>query len=212
MEHSFWHSKWEANEIGFHEGQVNSLLASHIGALDLPEGARVFLPLCGKTADIGWLLSKGYRVAGAELSRIAIDQLFEDLGISPVVEERGSLLQYRAEGIAIFVGDIFDVTAEALGAVDAVYDRAALVALPDSLRARYATHVSAITGNARQFLITFDYDQSVMPGPPFSITQSMVRSMYAESFDIASLASEPVAGKLKGIVDAMEEAWILTAR
>jgi len=212
MEANYWHNKWKANEIGFHEGQVNSLLAAHIGALDLPERARVFLPLCGKTADIGWLLSRGYRVVGAELSRLAIDQLFEDLGVTPQVEECGSLLHYQAGRIDIFVGDVFDLTQDMLGPVDVVYDRAALVALPSDLRERYATHLVEITATAPQFLITFDYDQSVMPGPPFSIPQAMVRDLYAESFSITSLASEPVVGKLKGVVDAIEEAWLLTSR
>jgi hypothetical protein len=49
------------------------LLVPHFKALSLPEGGRVFLPLCGKTLDIHWLLTGGYRVSGAELRKIAIE-------------------------------------------------------------------------------------------------------------------------------------------
>ena len=52
MEASYWQQRWEINQIGFHGDEVNPLLVSHIGALGLDKGARLFLPLCGKTLDI----------------------------------------------------------------------------------------------------------------------------------------------------------------
>ncbi|MGZ8252407.1 MAG: thiopurine S-methyltransferase, partial [Methylophilaceae bacterium] len=71
MEASFWHNKWQRGEIAFHQSDANPLLVAHFEALNLPKGSRVFLPLCGKTLDIAWLLAGGYRVVGAELSEIA---------------------------------------------------------------------------------------------------------------------------------------------
>jgi hypothetical protein len=127
MEHSFWHERWESGRIGFHQGKPNKLLLAHFDALGLADRSRVFLPLCGKTRDIAWLLSQGYRVAGAELSELAIRQLFEELGVEPVISNLGQFKRYSATDIEIFVGDIFSLTAELLGPVDAVFDRAALV-------------------------------------------------------------------------------------
>ena len=101
MEANFWHQKWENNQIGFHESEANALLVDHFGSLGLAQDDRIFLPLCGKTRDIAWLLDKGYRVVGAELSEIAIKQLFEDLDATPEVNEVGELKHYHAEGIAI---------------------------------------------------------------------------------------------------------------
>src|ERR1700733_8099165 len=109
MDEQFWHRRWELNEIGFHEGKANALLVAHFGALSLADGSRVFLPLCGKTIDIHFLLSRGYRVAGAELSRIAIEQLFAELDVTPEIADVGSMSRYSAPGIDIFVGDIFDL-------------------------------------------------------------------------------------------------------
>lgn len=85
MEASFWHRKWERGEINFHESEANPLLTTHFEKLDLAKGSRVFLPLCGKTRDIAWLLARGYRIAGAELSGQAIDALFQELGLKPEI-------------------------------------------------------------------------------------------------------------------------------
>lgn len=209
MEADFWHTRWENMQIGFHEGEVNRMLAAHLAALGLAPGARLFLPLCGKTRDIAWLRAQGYRVAGAELSEIAVRQLFEEMGVTPQVTEAGPLRRYAAERIDIFVGDIFDLTADLLGAVDAVYDRAALVALPEAMRGRYAAHLAAITAIAPQLLITFEYDPAVMQGPPFSLTNADVRACHGARYDISVLAEADVPGGLKGICPARERALLL---
>ena len=142
MEHDFWHDRWQSGRIGFHESEPNPLLVKHFPALSLADNARVFVPLCGKTLDIGWLLSKGYRVAGAALSELAIEQLFEELGVAPDISPLGELKRYSADSIDIFVGDVFNLTADMLGAVDAVFDRAAFVALPEHMRSAYAPHIT----------------------------------------------------------------------
>lgn len=211
MQADFWHQRWEDNQIAFHEKRGNRMLAEHFGSLGLAPGSRVFLPLCGKTLDISWLLSKGYRVAGAELSELAIEQLFDELSISPVVSSAGPLKHYQAPDIDMFVGDIFSLSGDVLGPVDAVYDRAALVALPDSTREHYVDHLSEITATAPQLLICFEYDQSLMDGPPFSIEASQVASCYKDRYIIKLTGRAEVPGKLKGKVPAMEAAWHLTA-
>lgn len=210
MDADFWHERWQANQIGFHQFKPNAMLVAHVGALGLATGARIFLPLCGKTLDIGWLLGQGFRIAGAELSRIAIEQLFEELGVTPDISAAGELTRFSAQGIDIFVGDIFKLDAATLGPVDAVYDRAALVALPDDMRARYAGHLPVLTSHVPQLLVTFDYDQSVMNGPPFSVPRATVDGLYASTFQITELANAPVDGGLKGIAPATEIALHLS--
>lgn len=212
MDPDFWHARWETNQIGFHEGETNALLAAHFGTLGLAAGSRVFLPLCGKTRDIAWLLSRGYRVAGAELSATAVAQLFEELSLTPAIADLGRMRRYSAADIDIFVGDMFDLTAETLGPVDAVYDRAALVALPVALRERYADHLIEITGAAPQFLITFAYDQSQMEGPPFSVPGEEVHRLYDDRYDISQTVSKNLPGGLKGQHAATEDVWLLQLR
>jgi thiopurine S-methyltransferase len=209
MDESFWHQKWERNEIAFHGREANPLLTTYFGNLDLPKGGRVFLPLCGKTLDIHWLLSHGYRVAGAELSSIAIEQLFAELGVKPEISVLGPLRRYSATGIDIFVGDIFSLTHDLLGKVDAIYDRAALVALPAPMRERYTAHLMEITDRARQLLVTCTYDQSLAEGPPFSVSDAEVVRHYRQSYAPTLLAKADVKGGLKGKHPASEHVWLL---
>jgi Thiopurine S-methyltransferase (TPMT). len=209
MSIDFWKQTWEKNEIGFHQSKPNPLLVAYFKELNLVEGSRVFLPLCGKALDIAWLLSKGYRVTGAELSKLAIKHLFIGLGVEPEITECGSVSRYSAKNIDIFVGDIFDVSSDVLGPVDAIYDRAALVALPEEMRKRYTEHILEITDTADQILITFEYEQSLMDGPPFSLNSDEINRHYKDAYNLALLESISVPGGLKGICAATESIWLL---
>lgn len=93
-----------------------------------------------------------------------------------------------------------------------VYDRAALVALPGEMRARYAAHLTAVSKAAPQFLITFAYDQSQMEGPPFSVPGEEVRRLYENRYAITDLTSKELSNGLKGQVAATEDLWLLTPR
>jgi thiopurine S-methyltransferase len=212
MEAEFWHRKWENNDIGFHNQQANPLLVKHLEQLALPSGSRLFLPLCGKTLDIGWLLANGYKVAGAELSKLAVVQLFDELGIAPQISQWGELESYSANNLVIFIGDIFKLGKSLLGSVDAVYDRAALVALPSSMRAHYTRHLLDITHNSPQLLICFDYDQSQMDGPPFSVPDTEIAQHYGHHYDLTLTSSADVEGGLKGKCVAKENVWLLKTR
>jgi len=205
----FWHDRWAAEKIGFHEGTPNALLVRHVDSLSLADGNRVFLPLCGKTRDIDWLLSNGHAVVGAELSQTAIEQLFDDLDLTPDVTRRGDVAHYRAEGVDMFVGNVFDVTREMLGPVDAIYDRAALVALPGDLRPRYAAHLAEISVSAPQLVITFEYDPDRMNGPPFSVEETHLRRYYGDRYDLHLAERMRRPEGLKGIRPAHECAWLL---
>ncbi len=209
MDEGFWQRKWERNEIAFHEREANALLVAYFGNLSLTAGSRVFLPLCGKSLDIHWLLSNGYRVAGAELSGIAVDQLFSELGVEPTVTTVGQVNRYSAANLDIFVGDIFNLSRGALGKVDAIYDRAALVALPAPVRNRYTAHLMDITDRAPQLLITYDYDQKLADGPPFAVSHEEVARHYQQSYGLERLASADIKGGLKGKCPAAEHVWLL---
>ncbi|WOX05763.1 thiopurine S-methyltransferase [Microbulbifer pacificus] len=209
MEKSFWLDKWQRNEIGFHNPQAHPLLVKHFPKLGLEPGARLFLPLCGKTLDIGWLLGQGYRVVGAELSEMAVEQLFEQLSVAPEISEHGELKRYRAQDIDIYAGDIFQLQRELLSEVDGIYDRAALVALPESMRREYAQHLQHLTGNAPQLLITFDYDQTQLPGPPFCVSDDEVAQLYGDNYRLTLIDAVEVPGGLKGRCEALEKVWLV---
>lgn len=212
VDRDFWLTRWQNNQIGFHEGVPNTLLVAHFAALGVPEGGRVFVPLCGKSSDMGWLRAQGFTVVGVELSRLAVEQFFGELGLAPVITSAGRLERFAAAGVTVFVGDVFDLDAATLGPVDAVYDRAALVALPEPLRGRYAARVVAVSGAAPQLLLTFEYDQSCQKGPPFSVGEEEVRALYGAAYRLECAEARDVPGGLRGVCPARESAWVMRRR
>lgn len=212
MDANFWHQRWATNNIAFHHHRPNPLFVRYVDTLSLAQKGRVFIPLCGKTLDIAWLLSQGYRVAGAELSEFAIQQLFDEMDITPEIVELENLKLYRAEDIDIFVGDIFDLTPNLLGAVDAIFDRAALFALPEQVRIQYTQHLITLTQTAPQLLITFVYDQDKMAGPPFSVSGDEVARHYQSHYEISLLSSAALKDGLRGVHPAVENLWLLQPR
>jgi thiopurine S-methyltransferase len=209
MEPDFWIKRWENGETGFHGTEANPLLVKYFEKLTLTPGNRVFVPLCGKSLDLAWLLAQGLRVAGAELTKLAVEQFFENLKVTPEISMIGTLQHYRAPNLDIFQGNIFDVTREILGPVDAIYDRAALVALPQPMRVQYTSHLMQITNNARQLLICYEYDQSSMEGPPFCVPDAEVRKHYENTYELTLESSEKLEGGLKGKIEALEKIWVL---
>ncbi|ABC28196.1 SAM-dependent methyltransferase [Hahella chejuensis KCTC 2396] len=212
MDANFWHERWAENSIAFHQCEANPLLVAHFNRLDLAKGSRVFVPLCGKTLDISWLLSQGHRVVGCELSEMAIEQFFKELGVTPAISEIVAGKRYSAENLDIIVGDFFDLTVETLGHVDATYDRAALVALPKPMRDSYAKHLMALTNNAPQLMLCYQYDQTQMEGPPFSISAEEVQHHYADSYALTALATVGVEGGLRELNEVSETVWLLESR
>lgn len=210
MKKEYWVTKWQENNIGFHEKEGNSLLKSHFKNLELAEKSTIFVPLCGMTEDIDWLLHQGHHVIGVELYEEAIVKLFARNGLSPKVEHVDNLVKYSSSKMTIYCGDFFNLTPEMLGNIDLIYDRAALVALPQEIRDRYASYLMKLTDNTQQLLINFSYDQQLMSGPPFSVEDKTVRDLYSSYENIEMLDRREVFGGLKGKCVAEEKVWLLS--
>lgn len=194
MQHSFWHDKWKTKQIGFHQNDINKLLLKHWPSLELAPNSSILVPLCGKSLDLVWLRSQGHRVVGIELSEIALDELAQSLtdklGLKiskSNLDQEGLTAKYEGEGILLLAGDIFAVTSQMIGAISAVYDRAALVALPADMRQTYCKHLQAICQQAAQLLFTFDYNQSQMSGPPFSVPAAEIHTHYQPYYQAIEL-------------------------
>jgi thiopurine S-methyltransferase len=177
MDAAFWFTRWQQGRIGFHEGAPNDFLVNNLDRL--AGYRRVLVPLCGKAEDLAFLASHGHEVVGVELVEHAVQQFFLEHQATPVVSERSGMRHYAAGAIEIFVGDFFAATAELIGSIDAIYDRAALVALPPDMRARYADHLRRITPAAqRELLVSLEYPPDAEQGPPFSVPEAEVRALF----------------------------------
>lgn len=182
MNKEFWLNKWATNDIGFHEGVVNAMLMKHFNRLGQPN--TIFVPLCGKAVDIIWLIKQSVHVIGVELSETAVQQLFHTLKIHPTVTTTAHFKHYKGTMIDVFVGDLFDLTPKLLPNIDAVYDRASMVALPTKTRIRYAAHLHHLTNRAKQLLISFEYPEKTLNGPPFSVPESEINTLYNAHYHI----------------------------
>ncbi len=85
MDRNFWIERWNNQEIGFHQGDFDPALGRYWSRLGAPAGARVFVPLCGKSLDMVWLAQNGHPAVGAELSERAVDDFFAERGLSPEI-------------------------------------------------------------------------------------------------------------------------------
>jgi thiopurine S-methyltransferase len=192
MDLAFWQERWDSGQIGFHEGKPNELLVKHAALLEGRK--RVLVPLAGKAQDMLFLASRGHHVVGVELIELACQQFFSENGLPPRVEERDRFKAYTAGDIELLCGDIFDATPARVGTFDAVYDRAALVALDPTTRARYVETLHALlVRGGRVLTVTFSYDQQRVEGPPWSIDAATLRSLFAERFSIDVLDERDAA-------------------
>jgi thiopurine S-methyltransferase len=181
MDPAFWQERWRENQLRWHRGEVEPQLERYIDRL-APEGAgSVLVPLCGKSADLGWLAARGHRVVGIDVVEDAAIQLFSEAGIDPAIERAGAATAYRGGGIELLVADIFAVRPEDVGPIEAIWDRAALVALPDAVRPGYAATLAQLAPGSRLLIQTIEYDTKVMDGPPFSVTERELRDLFAGS-------------------------------
>ena len=179
MDRNFWHERWALKQIGFHQESTHPLLLGHWPQLGPQQGEGVFVPLCGKTRDMGWLQEQGHPVAGVELSPIAVEEFFGEASLEPVRSQAGPLQRYEAGGIALLCGDFFALQPGDVAGCRLVYDRAALIALPPAMRRDYVEQLHRLfPGGARMLLIALDYPQAEMSGPPFAVTEAEVRERY----------------------------------
>jgi thiopurine S-methyltransferase len=214
MDHEFWETRWAEGRIGFDQSAPNPLLERHEGVL---EGRRrVLVPLCGKSVDMRFLAAGGHDVVGIELVRRAIDSFFEEQEIEASEVEVGPYRGLAGGGVTLLAGDFFEATREALGRFDAIYDRAALVALPPEMRASYVAHCQRLLGpGGRVVLVTFAYDPSKMEGPPFSVDDEAVRLLHAaHDVQLIEERAEPPTPHLaeRGLSEIIERLYVIDLR
>ena len=218
MDHEFWHTRWRENRIGFHQSATSELLERHWSEVSAAADQAVFVPMCGKSLDMLWLSRQGHPVFGVELSEIAVQAFFEENGLPAAKRSNGSLPLWQHENITIACGDFFDLRAGQIPEPDVVYDRAALAAMPPVLRAQYAAVIGRLMpSGSRMLLLTLEFPQEQVAGPPFVVTAREVAHLYQNAFEIRELGSRQAAAdnprfSKNGVKMLMEKAYCLTKK
>lgn len=193
MDSVFWLERWQQGQIGFHQDEYNPYLIESWGQLAISAPSSVFVPLSGKSLDMLWLRSQGYQVIGVEVAEQACQAFFIENKLCFEHSQAQGFSIYQGDGITLYCGDFFHLTADMLEGVSAVYDRAAMVAMPGELRLKYIQHLrSIIPKQAAIFLVTMEYDQQEMDGPPFAVPAQEVSSSYDDAYHVTALLTQNV--------------------
>lgn len=217
MHTDHWLDRWKQNRIGFHESVVNPYLPCYLPRFDLAQGDTIFLPLCGKAIDIAWLAQQGFKVIGVELSEIAIEAFFAEQKLPYQQCEYDRFILRQSGNISLIQGNYFELRQQDLPDCKMVYDRASLIAIDEADRSAYAAHMrSIVPQDTSILLITLDYDQSQMNGPPFAVSGEEVSQLYQAYYSIEMLEQNDVLDQRprwreQGLTGLTESVFHLTA-
>jgi thiopurine S-methyltransferase len=208
MDPAFWKSRWAEGRIGFHEGVPNTYLVRHLDKL--VGRPRVLVPMCGKSVDLAFLAAHGHDVTGVELVEDAVKAFFDDHHLTPVITQHTAFVEYSVPSIRVLAGNVFATDRALLGPIDAIYDRAGLVALPDDMRRDYVDHLRNLASKgSRVLLVSYEYDQSQAQGPPFSVEEGEVRALF-DNCEVELLSSAPETRIREGWPPAVEKCFSIT--
>lgn len=209
MEANFWHQMWNSGVVGFHQPDVNHYLKTHWSKLQLQGRENVLVPLCGKSLDMIWLAQQGHSVLGIELSPKALDEFLAENKLTAEPIEQGNHCGYKLPDMTLLCGDFFHLTKAQCRDIHVVYDRAALVALPLKMRKQYVKHLAEILPKGSQYLlVTMEYDQTSMNGPPFSVSEEEVIALFSPFCTIQKVEEKPFNRKGQ---EAVEKVFIINA-
>lgn len=215
MDTQFWLDKWESGQTGFHKEEYHEKLVQYFPELGPISGQRVLVPLCGKSKDMLWLHNMSLYVHGVELCHDAVEAFFKENDLeSPKVEQDKDFKHYIHQNIIISAGNFFSLGSG--DQYDYIYDRASLVALPQSMRDDYAKVITQVLKTGGKYLlITFEYDQTKMDGPPFSIDANEVHRLFEDNFTIELKESEQEiekGPKIQALDSFKQKVYVLTRK
>ena len=185
-----WLKFWENNETNWHGDNVTQELIEYFELFELEPRDKVFVPLCGKSLDMLYIMNQGFSVIGVEISEIGVRQFFNENNLTYKITKVDDFDLYSTENLEIYCGDFFALTSKHLNMVKSVFDRKSLIALEPEVRQKYVKHLNDIISlGARILLVTLQYPQHQMSGPPFSVDKSEVESLFSMTFESRELRS-----------------------
>lgn len=197
MEISYWQSRWQNNKTGWHMDEVFPLLKTFWPRLQIKPGTSVLVPLCGKSLDLDWLAAQGHHVIGVDVSKKAINEVMDRLEATFTESTKGNLTCYTSDTMTLWWGDFMKLRRAWLPDIAAIYDKAALIALPPEQRSHYASHLQKLVEPETPMLLNcFEYKQEEMSGPPFAVFYKELQQLYGNRYHIKQLHERSLLNEL----------------
>lgn len=208
-ESDFWLKKWSEGDIGFHQNHVHAYLEKFWPGLQATQNVSVFVPLCGKSLDMKYLLDRGCKVLGVEISETAILDFFHEQRIQYDITRQYGIRGYAGENVVLWAADYFNLPEHMFSSVSTVYDRAALIALPPDVREAYVQKMRGLlAGGVRILMITLEYEQGQIEAPPYSVNVKELKKLFGDWCSIDHLETHYTLVKREQV---LEHAYRLTA-
>jgi thiopurine S-methyltransferase len=185
-----WDWLWKNGGTPWVTESVHPLLSEYIDQLTLGRAnCRTFVPLCGNTIDLKWLVEQGHRVVGLEVSETAILQFFERCGWEQEVKqlegiENGKLYTACDGRLQIYQCDMFAVSKDILGSFNCVWDRGSLGAISPDTRKGYVEIISSIVADDGRILLEVIEHEGTgnFHGPPYSLKEQDIANLLSNGF------------------------------
>lgn len=184
-----WRQRWQEGRIGFHLSQAHPALTHYWPTLGVTSGAKVLVPLCGKSLDMRWLAEQGHPVLGVELAPEGVEQFLAQRNAGVSRYRQAGFDVSRQGNIELWCGDFFHLHIQQAAEVEAFYDRASLIALPPATRERYAFHLAQLVPPGAQGLLVSITHNEGNAGPPFSVPGSEIERLMEANFRVERLES-----------------------
>ena len=216
MEKTYWLNRWKAGKTQFNQPTPHRFLIKHFKTLSLQPQEQVFVPLCGKSIDMTWLMQQNQQVIGVEISPLAIADFLKENKLHTTSFGEGLFQVHQNASCTLYNGDIFNLTSQQLSEIKAVYDRGCLTALPPkTLRGQYVDWLKAtIPLNTKILLIVIQHGASEINEPPFSTSFEEVNLCFNNDFSVTQLEKEfitelPPHWAERGVYEAYECVYLL---
>ena len=189
-----WKHMWDINDLKFHQMTVYPDLVKY-ESIFFKNHSKVFLPLCGKSLDMIYLADKGYDVYGCELVEKAVKSFFLENSISYKKNclENTDIISYKGneKKITIYHGNILLLSSQLIGKFEAIWDRAALVAINILQRPNYANVLQDVMASDCKYLLnTFVLSGKEYEGPPHTVTEEDIEKLFGNFCNIKHLETK----------------------
>lgn len=195
MDKAYWLNRWETGNTRFNEPVPHRYLVKYFDELNLSPGDSIFVPLCGKSVDMVWMMRHKHPIIGVEISPIAINDFLAENEIQALKSQEDGFCVYRHNLGMLYQGDLFTFNPACLNEIKAVYDRGCFVALPPmSIRLQYIDWLkSTLQTGTRILFISIEHNNPSIAEPPFSVSDKELRQYFNKEFSVNLLRKEEAA-------------------